>query len=102
MATTRDLTRRIDASLGEIAAEVDFLPELAEDWAAEDEVNRVTWLLEWEELMSRLAGLDEAYHAGTMTTEQRKRYRALRATLRELLPLLARLGLPLPPAPPAE
>jgi hypothetical protein len=102
MATTGELIRRIDASLCEIAAEVDFLPELAENWAAEDEVNRVTWLLEWEELMSRLAGLDEAYRAGAMTAAQRERYRTLRATLRQRLPLLERLGLPLPAMPLAE
>lgn len=102
MATTPALTRELDTALWAIEAEADFLPELAELWGQEHPASKATWASEWDVLMMRLTGLDEAYRAGAMSAAQRARYRALRATLRERLPLLERLGLPLPAAPPAE
>ena len=98
MATTTELTRYIDASLWAIGAEADFLPELAEDWE-EDPYNRATWENEWDVLFMRLGDLDDAYRAGEMSDEQRTRYQALRAKLRERLPLFERLRLPLPSIP---
>jgi hypothetical protein len=102
MATTPALSQEVDAALWAIEAEADFLPELAELWDREHPASQATWVSEWDVLLMRLAGLDEAYRAGAMTPAQRERYRALRATLRERLPLLERLGLPLPAMPLAE
>ncbi|HEX5503765.1 MAG TPA: hypothetical protein VFW96_14170 [Thermomicrobiales bacterium] len=102
MATTPTLSQEVDAALWAVEAEADFLPELAELWDREHPASKATWVSEWDVLMMRLAGLDEAHRAGAMTAAQRARYHALRAALRERRPLLARLGLPLPPAPPAE
>ncbi|HET8632125.1 MAG TPA: hypothetical protein VFL91_32260 [Thermomicrobiales bacterium] len=102
MATTPALSQEVDAAVWAIEAEADFLPELAELWDREHPASKATWVSEWDVLVSRLAGLDEACRAGAMTAAQRERYRTLRATLSTRLPLLARLGLPLPAVPPAE
>ena len=99
MATTSDLIRAIDGSLWAISAEADFLPELAADWDQEDAYTRAEWENEWDVLFMRLRGLDDAYHSGEMTEEQRARYHELRAKLRNLLPLFERLGLPRPAIP---
>jgi hypothetical protein len=66
-------TDRFDTRLRESEAEVDFLPELVELWAEESPVARAT--------------------------EQRYGYRILRRKLRDALPLLERLDLPLPTTP---
>ena len=98
MATTAAaLAERIDASLKEIAAEAAFLPDLAAGWQNEDHVNRDVWYLEWRELMGRLAGLHRKYRACYMNPHQREHYRALRRLLRDRLPILHALDLPLPP-----
>jgi hypothetical protein len=92
-------TDRFDTRLRESEAEVDFLPELVELWAEESPVARATWYLEWWELMSRLEALEGAYRGEVMTPEQRYGYRILRRKLRDALPLLERLDLPLPTTP---
>lgn len=99
MVTIAAGTRRVDVGLREIAAEVDFLPELAELWEVESPAARATWHLEWWELMSRLEGLEAAYRADAMTPRQREAYRTLRRKLRVALPLFERLALPLPSVP---
>ena len=99
MATTPNLARTIDIGLHAIDAEADFLPELAATWDDESDLNRYVWYSEWHELMARLEDLEEAYRAGTMTAEQRERYRLLRQKLRTYLPLLQQLGLTTPSVP---
>jgi hypothetical protein len=96
MATTADLTQRINVGLREIGAEADFLPELAAGWAEESAAERDVWYLEWRELMGRLEELERSYRAGAMAAEQRGRYRELLEKLRAASPLLEQLGLPLP------
>lgn len=83
---------RVDASLRDIWAEVEFLPELALLWPDEAEPAQVAYLLEWDELMARLRGLERAYRAGRMTPEQAARYLALLRRLKETLPIVERLG----------
>lgn len=96
MATTADLTQRIEVGLREIGAEADFLPELAAGWAEESAAERDVWYLEWRELLGRLEELERSSRAGTMTAEQQGRYQELLEKLRASLPLLERLGLPSP------
>ncbi|MBI4491869.1 MAG: hypothetical protein HY690_03645 [Chloroflexi bacterium] len=97
MATTPDVSRRIDIDLRSLTAETDFLPELAADWGEECENSRANWYLEWRDLLARLLQLDQAYRTGCMSAEQRQRYRALLSKLREFLPHLHLVGvLPLP------
>ncbi|MDQ3699529.1 MAG: hypothetical protein M3442_01245 [Chloroflexota bacterium] len=95
MATTTQVSERIDPRLRELASEASFLPELAAGWAEEWPANRDVWYLEWRELMGRLKGLDQAYQEGAMTESQLETYRALRHVLQEQLPVLKQLGLPL-------
>ena len=99
MVRTASVSSQIDARLKEIAAEVEFLPELAALWAEESATNRDVWYLEWRELMARLQELDRAYRGGVMDERQREQYQALRRTLQEHLPLFRRLDLPLPSVP---
>jgi hypothetical protein len=98
MATTAAVTRNIEATLREVAAEVVFLPELAEGWEDEPESARASWFIEWGELFSRLSRVAHEYHAGTLSEEQRVRFESLVRDLREGVPLFERLSLPLPPA----
>lgn len=97
MATTTAITQRIEASLREIEAETNFLPELLAGWVEESPADREVWYLEWRELLARFEGLAHAYHAGAMTIEQQQRHRALREELRDAIPLLERLGIAAPP-----
>ena len=99
MATTTDLTQRIDLNLWAITAETDFLPELAELWADESDTNRYVWYIEWQDLMMRLAGPGGCYRSSMMTAEQQERYHTLRQKLRTHLPLLTQLGLTTPSVP---
>ena len=99
MATTTDVTQRIDLNLWAITAETDFLPELGELWAGESDTNRYVWYIEWQDLMMRLEDLEDAYRGDAMTDEQRDRYRNLRQKLRTHLPLLEQLGLTTPSVP---
>lgn len=82
--------------MGDLAAEADFLPDLEQVWNDEPAVNRDTWYFEWQELMDRLLGLEEAWRTGQMTPDQERRYRALCRRLEDAVPLLRRLELPLP------
>ncbi len=99
MATTSNLTQRIETVLHGVTAETDFLPELAASWEDESDVNRYVWYVEWRELMARLEDVEAAYRAGAMTAEQQARYHTLRQKLRTHLPLLEQLGLTTPSVP---
>ncbi len=101
MATTSELTQRIETVLHGVTAETGFLPELADFWEDESDANRYVWYVEWRELMARLEDVEAAYRAGAMTEEQQARYRNLRQKLRTHLPLLTQLGLT-PPSVPLE
>lgn len=97
MAAPATVARRIDASLRDLEAEVSFLPQLAAYWPEESETAQVSYMLEWDELMDRLRGLERDYRSGQMTSEQAERYRALLRKLEEALPIIERLGLTSPP-----
>jgi len=87
---------RIDANLESILAETQYLPELERTWDQLPDTVRVSWDLEWGELMDRLEGLESDYRSGAMTSEQRLAYRQLLRALAAQLPVLKRLDLTLP------
>lgn len=87
----------LDGYLSSVSAELAWLPEWEELWPDEPEDNRVTYHLEWDNLMGAVAALEQAEHAGLLTDEQRERYRALLDRLREVMPIIERLNLTRPP-----
>lgn len=101
MATESRLRTKTGTVLGFISAEVDDLPLRAENWDDETEVNQLTFLLEWKELMDRLEGLDAVYRQGIMAPEQQIAYLELLRKLKASLPVIQRLRLH-PPAVPLD
>ncbi len=99
MATTPDLKRNVDRNLRDIAAETDFLPDLAAAWPTQTETQRDVWHLEWRELMGRLEELDQQYRSGRMTVAQQARYRKLLRNLSAALPAIEQLDLDRPAIP---
>lgn len=96
MAASPEVRERTERLLRSISAEVDYLPELAARWDSMSDGDRVTWDLEWGELMDRLEGLESDYRSGSMTPEQRLAYRQLLRALAAQLPVLQKLDLTLP------
>lgn len=96
MTTAHPMSQRIESDLRNIAAEAEFLPELEAGLQEETDANRTVWHMEWRDLMDRLTRLDAAYRAGILTAAQREQYLRLIAQLRDHLPIMRRLGLPLP------
>jgi hypothetical protein len=79
---------------------LDELAEVAEEWLLMPEGERVSWSLDWDQLMgSHLPELQRHYSKRDLTPEQRVDYRDLRCRLKEALPTIQRLGLYPPPVP---
>lgn len=108
MAATRTVDDRIDHWLRIIPREVRALPGVERHWGearvlgvqSEDEIlaDRVGFRMEWVDLMDRLEhGLHRPYVARRMSPEQVARYHALLSLLREMAPIIERLGLSRPP-----
>jgi hypothetical protein len=91
VATTTSMTREIDTSLRDVAAETRFLPKLAEIWSTRSQQEQDSWYLEWRGLMAKLAGLDRAYRSDGMTVDQQARYHDLVEQLKSVLPIIERL-----------
>lgn len=98
MATTTELADRIERSLHALHAEVDWLPNTVAEWEETPGWERASISLDWDHLLCDYLGeLNRFYLAGTMTAEQRVRYRDLLCKIRDALPLFERLGLlPIP------
>jgi hypothetical protein len=76
------------------------LPEVAEEWCELGEGERVSWSHDWDQLMGALeAILYPTYQSGSMTDEQRVRYRQILCTLQASLSTLRRVGLREPTVP---
>jgi hypothetical protein len=98
MATATEVTAaHIEASLRDLTAEMDFLPEMASEWETEPEDNRLNYALEWDELMDRLDGLGRAHRQGRMTPNQQAQYRDLLCKLADMRPFISKLNLRRPP-----
>ncbi len=95
MATEATL-KHVDIDLWSLEAEIDDLPELAEDWNSLSENNNVSYLLEWHNEMGKLKFLARAHQSGDMTPTQQVRYKALLAKLKEYQPIIERLELSVP------
>ena len=96
MATNADAIMRVDTTLRVVTAEVDFLPERAEDWEQESDDNRIGFYLEWKEFMDRLDDVSDLYRRGQLTSDQHRRYQELLEDLSQSLPIIRRLELVLP------
>lgn len=94
MATTTRINSRIETGLHALIAEVDWLPNTADEWETLSDTEQVSISLDWDHLIATyLTELDEFYHAGKMTAEQRERYHLLLHKLRDAQPIFERLNL---------
>ena len=94
MATTTDVTNRLDRSLHVLLAEVEDLPRVASEWHERPEWEQVSFSLDWDHLMaSYLIELQEAHLSGDMSDSQGEQYRGLLRELKSAMPLIARLQL---------
>ncbi len=98
MAAPTEVAERIESGLHALIAEVEWLPHAAAEWASFSDLNRVSFSLDWDHLLTDyLTELERYYRSGSMTAEQRVRYRGLLCKIRDALPLFERLGLlPIP------
>ena len=98
MATRTDAGLKVEIELNSLDLMLADLPEVSEEWSHLPEGERVSWSRDWDQLMGSLrAVLEPAYRAGSMTIEQRERYRRILCALETSLPTLERIGLYTPP-----
>jgi hypothetical protein len=70
------------------------LPDVAAEWDEISDGERVSWSLDWDQLMATdLKLLDPIYRSGSMTPDQQSRYHTVLAQLKDALPLIERLDL---------
>ena len=92
---------RVDQDLRVLFAELEDLPEHAEDWDPE-RVNdeQEAYESEWPSLaLGALNDLKRAHGSGGMSAEQERRYAELKALFRKRMPLIERYGLEKPTVP---
>jgi hypothetical protein len=94
MATATETAGRIERSLSALRAEVDWLPNRVAEWDTTSESERISVSLDWDHLLcDYLTELDVSYAVGDMTEGQQNRYLMLLRSLRDALPLFARIGI---------
>ena len=94
MATATETAGRIERSLSALRAEVDWLPNRIAEWDTTSESERISVSLDWDHLLcDYLTELDVSYAVGDMTEAQQNRYLMLLRSLRDALPLFARIGI---------
>ncbi len=96
MAAQATVNERIDLKLSAIAAEIENLPAIVDEWPHMLDDHQAGFLLEWDEMMARMESLDRARIAYQMHPIQQARYRELLCKLEEALPSIEQLGLPRP------
>ncbi len=100
MATRSAIDQRVEVDLESLHLMLGDLPEVAQEWDELSDGERVSWSLDWDQLMGALkVTLDPYYRSGDMTADQRARYREILRQLQEALPLIQRLRLYPPPVP---
>lgn len=105
MAETSELSDKIDHNLRVVRGKVGSLPRVQHWWTApEDAVlaeqrraDRADWDLEWGDVIDRWAWLDKMYRKAAMSADQAAQYEALLCLLSNVLPIMKRLRLELPP-----
>ncbi len=96
---TRPVTQ-IEIDLESLRLMLGDLPEVAQEWDELSDGERVSWSLDWDQLMGALqVTLDPSYRSGAMSDEQRARYGTIRRELKEALPTIEQLQLYPPPVP---
>jgi hypothetical protein len=86
-----------DIQLATLDLMLDDLADVADEWEVIDDAQRVTWSLDWDQLMGAVdSELAPRYRAGAMTTGQVDLYCKAMRRLEVALPLLIRLGLRCP------
>lgn len=96
MVASTELKRRIDRNLREVAIALADLDQANASWDDDAEMNRITYALEWEDILGRYRMLRIAVSDGDMTPEQIRRLIELAIDFKAAGPLLARLGLARP------
>ena len=96
MAAQATVNERIDLKLSAISAEIDNLPAIEEDWPHMLDDHQAAFLLEWDELVTRMESLDRAARTYQMNPTQLAHYRGLLHKLAEAMPIVERLGLERP------
>lgn len=98
MATTSELTERIDHNLHIVVCDLTDLPMLDADWEEARSRGETSWELdwdgrelEWRDMAARIERLSYQYQDGDMSEQQAQRYREMVALLRESVPILRRL-----------
>ena len=100
MATTTEISGRVERSLGALLAEVEDLPNVSAEWDQWTEGNRVSYSLDWDHLMADyLTELDGHHRAGDLTPDQQARYLELLQKLKATLPIIHHLNLYPPTVP---
>ncbi len=93
MATQAAMSERINLKLSAVAAEIENLRAIEEDWQHMPEDHQAAFLLEWDELMARVESLDNAFHSSQMTPKQEALFRALLNEFELAASTIATLGL---------
>lgn len=94
MATTTEVTERIDSGLHALIAEVEWLPHVQEQWASFSDMNRASFSLDWDHLLADyLTELDRYYRSRAMTEQQQAQYLILLTKITDAQPLFERFGL---------
>ena len=100
MATRLAIDQRVEIELKSLRLMLGDLPEVAQEWDELSDGERVSWSLDWDQIMaSDLTVLDRHFRAGEMTTEQEVHYRTLLCELNAMLPTIQRLRLYPPTVP---
>lgn len=100
MVTRTEINSRIESGLHALIAEVDWLPNTADEWETLPNPEQVSIALDWDHLIATyLTELDESYYADEMTVEQRERYHLLLHKLKDAQPLFEQLNLYRPTIP---
>lgn len=105
MAAATKLSHKIDIHLRAVRGALEALPGVERWWIEADpavppeqqRVDRIDFREEWGLAVSRLSCLDEAHQTRKMSTDQAARYAALLALVGDVLPIMERLRLELPP-----
>ena len=92
-ATTPTSPDRNELRLRNVRLDVEAIPELASEWAALPDGERISWSHAWDNDMAAVENLIIAYRRGELTTEQQRDLRELARRLGELSAEIATMGL---------
>ena len=98
MATKANDLRRVDIALRSIAAILDELPRLDDDWEHLSRDEQLAWSLEWGNEMAKLGRLAEVEAAGQLDRRRAEAFQALAERTVGALGLVERLDLRQPSA----